>query len=129
LERQATRLGLGDSVIFAGPVRDVPDRMRAADALVLPSLYEGFPNVLVEAQLSGLPALVSDRVTRDCDMTGLVTYLPLDEAVWAEAMAKAAPIDRAAASRSARGAIAERGFDIHVAAAALRRRYEELLTR
>ncbi len=127
LEQQAARLGLGDSVTFAGAVRDVPDRMRAADRLVLPSLYEGFPNVLVEAQLSGLPALVSDKVTRDCDMTGLLTYLPLDQDAWARAMAEAEPIDRLAASQSARAAIARRGFDVHIAAANLRKRYEQML--
>ncbi len=127
LEEQVARLHLGDSVTFTGPVRDVPDRMRAADALVLPSLYEGFPNVLVEAQLSGLPTLVSDKVTRDCDMTGLLAWLPLDRAAWAEAMAAHRPIDRDAASRAAREAIALRGFDIRAAAAKLRGRYEQLL--
>ena len=127
LEGQVARLGLGDSVTFTGPVQDVPDRMRAADVLVLPSLYEGFPNVLVEAQLAGLPALVSDRVTRDCDMTGLLTFLPLDRAVWTDAMARAVPIDRDSASRAAREAIARRGFDIRAAAANLRARYEQLL--
>ena len=127
LEEQVARLHLGDSVTFTGPVRDVPDRMRAADALVLPSLYEGFPNVLVEAQLSGLPALVSDKVTRDCDMTGLLAWLPLDRAAWAEAMAAHRPIDRDAASRAAREAIALRGFDIRAAAAKLRGHYEQLL--
>ena len=127
LEQQVTQLRLGDSVTFTGHVRDVPDRMRAADALVLPSLYEGFPNVLVEAQLSGLPALVSDRVTRDCDMTGLLAWLPLDRAAWADAMAAHRPIDRDAASRAAREAIARRGFDIRAAAAKLRMRYEQLL--
>ncbi len=127
LEQQVMQLRLGDSVTFTGPVRDVPDRMRAADALVLPSLYEGFPNVLVEAQLSGLPALVSDRVTRDCDMTGLLAWLPLDRAAWADAMAAHRPIDRDAASRAAREAIARRGFDIRAAAAKLRGRYEQLL--
>ncbi len=127
LEAQAARLELGESVTFTGPVSDVPDRMRAADALVLPSLYEGFPNVLVEAQLCGLPALVSDRVTRDCDMTGLLTYLPLDEAAWARAMADVRPIDRPSASRSAREAVARHGFDLRAAAAKLKARYAQML--
>ena len=125
-KQAAERLGLSDVTVFTGPVQDVPARMQALDMLVMPSLYEGFPNVLVEAQLAGLPALVSDRVTRDCDMTGLLTYIPLDKQAWIDALTAAKPIDRAPASEAARESIARRGFDIHAAAAALRARYEAL---
>jgi len=126
LEDAVADLGLGDAVRFTGVVQDVPDRMLALDALAMPSLYEGFPNVLVEAQLSGLPALVSDRVTRDCDMTGLLTYLPLESGIWTDALAGFEPNARAGASIRAREAIRERGYDIHTAAANLRIRYRQL---
>ncbi len=129
LAERAGALGLADAVIFTGPVSDVQDRMQALDLLAMPSLYEGFPNVLVEAQLAGLPALVSQNVTRDCDMTGLLTYLPLDIAAWAQALEDFAPADRAAASADARVRIAGQGYDIHTAAAALRARYESLTAR
>ena len=127
LEARAAALGLSGAVVFTGPVSDVQDRMQAMDLLAMPSLYEGFPNVLVEAQLAGLPALVSENVTRDCDMTGLLTYLPLDRDAWTRALEDFRPADRTAASADARAKIAQRGYDLNAAAAALKRRYRELL--
>ena len=117
----------GEGVIFTGSVPDVPDRMQALDALVLPSLHEGFPNVLVEAQMAGLPALVSDSVTRDCDLTGLVRFLPLERDRWAAAMAAVAPIDREKASADGCERAAAKGFDARREAAKLRARYEAMI--
>ena len=126
LEAAVARMRLSGAVFLTGNVSDVPDRLQAMDMMVLPSLYEGFPNVLVEAQIAGLPVLVSDRVTRDCDITGLLTYLPLEAEAWAAAMAEAGPCDRAANSALGCARLAERGYDVRVEAAKLRARYEAL---
>lgn len=48
-------------VTFAGAVDDVRPYYAAADALVLPTLYDPFPNVVFEAMAAGLPAIVSDQ--------------------------------------------------------------------
>ena len=86
LEEKAARLGIGDSVIFTGVRNDVPDLMQAMDCFVFPSLYEGLPVTLVEAQAAGLPCLVSDGVPGECDITDLIGHIPLaeDAASWAE---------------------------------------------
>lgn len=60
LESLASSLGLKENVRFLGVRRDVPQLMRMADAFVLSSSREGLPNVLLEAQASGLPAVVTD---------------------------------------------------------------------
>jgi UDP-glucose:(heptosyl)LPS alpha-1,3-glucosyltransferase len=60
-ERLAMRYGVGDRVSFLGRRGDVPELMRAADALVLPSLFEPFGNVALEAMASGLPVLTTSR--------------------------------------------------------------------
>lgn len=119
IEAAIARLGIGGSVVLTGRVRDVPERMQALDALALPSSYEGFPNAVVEAQASGLPALVSDAVTRDCDMTGRVTFLPLESDAWAGAMARAARAegpDREAACALGAERLRAGGYDIRTEA-------------
>jgi len=61
LARQAAALGVGDRVRFLPPGRDVGTLLRSVDALVLPSRHEGFPMVVVEAGLLGVP-VVATRV-------------------------------------------------------------------
>lgn len=66
------------------------------DVMVFPSFYEGMPNVVVEAQATGLPCVISDTITREADITGIVKYLSLSEDadVWAEAAVSKAGIVR-----------------------------------
>lgn len=79
-------LGIEDKVIIAGVRKDVSALMSAMDIQVFPSFYEGMPNTIIEAQCSGLPCVVSDTITSEADITGLVKYLPLDmsAAKWAK---------------------------------------------
>lgn len=58
-KRLAEQLGVSDRVIFAGGRNDLPAIYPAADALVLPTLYETFALVCLEAMASGLPVLAS----------------------------------------------------------------------
>jgi UDP-glucose:(heptosyl)LPS alpha-1,3-glucosyltransferase len=58
-KRLAEQLGVSDRVIFAGARSDLPTIYPAADAFVLPTLYETFALVCLEAMASGLPVLAS----------------------------------------------------------------------
>ncbi len=69
---------LGDRVLFTGAVPNPQTYLSAMDVMALPSLFEGFPTVLLEWQCAGLPALVSARVTDEAALTPLVRYLPLE---------------------------------------------------
>ncbi len=60
LERQVRDRRLESSVIFLGEQRDVRPYFAAADLLVLPSLSEGSPNVLLEAMSARLPVVATD---------------------------------------------------------------------
>jgi glycosyltransferase involved in cell wall biosynthesis len=65
-------LGLTKRVTYLGSVSDMLSLYHAADILVLPSLYEGLPNAVLEAHACGLPAVVShaaniDRLVIDGD--------------------------------------------------------------
>lgn len=74
-----------DFVIFAGMRKDVPKLLSAMDMLVLPSFFEGMPNVVIEAQATGLPCFISDTITKEADITGLVKYLSIEAEpiIWA----------------------------------------------
>jgi glycosyltransferase involved in cell wall biosynthesis len=87
VESSVAERGLAGRVRFLGQRADMPDLYSAFDAFVLPSLYEGLGLVGVEAQRAGLPCLLSDRITREVDVTGECQFLPIDDAkVWADAI-------------------------------------------
>ena len=76
LKEQVKERGLEDNIIFLGLRTDIADLMASADCMIMPSLHEGFPVVLVESQAVGLKAIVSDNVSEEVDMgLGLVTFL------------------------------------------------------
>lgn len=84
--------GLGSRVRFLGQRGDVSDLYQAFDAFVLPSLYEGLGLVGVEAQAAGLPCVLSDRITREVDLTETCGFLPIDDPdAWAEALCALEP--------------------------------------
>ncbi|MEE3486927.1 MAG: glycosyltransferase [Bulleidia sp.] len=90
LEKKVQELHLNDKVFFLGFTDQVPYILQAADLLLFPSLYEGLPLTLVEAQCAGLPALVSDKVTDEVLFTELCHVHGLAESpqAWAEAAMK-----------------------------------------
>jgi glycosyltransferase involved in cell wall biosynthesis len=65
LPRALAWLGLTDVVRVLGPVTDMLSLYHASDALVMPSLYEGLPNAVLEAHACGLPAVVSHAANID----------------------------------------------------------------
>ncbi len=70
-------MGLQNHVIFLGQRFDIPQLLSAMDVFVFPSLYEGMPNTVIEAQATGLPCVIADTITPEADITGLVNYLSL----------------------------------------------------
>lgn len=68
VEHRASELGIYNSVRFLGEREDVYDLMQAMDVFLMPSIYEGFPLVLVEAQASGLPCLISSKIPSECEI-------------------------------------------------------------
>lgn len=79
VEEKARQLGLSDAVIFTGLRSDAEKFMQAMDIFVLPSLYEGLPLTLIEAQAAGLECVASDTVTDEVDISGDIKYLPLGD--------------------------------------------------
>lgn len=77
---------LTSNVIFTGLRSDVNRMLQAMDVFVFPSIYEGLPLTLIEAQAAGLPCLISDKVPIECKKTNLVRQILLLDGVekWAD---------------------------------------------
>ena len=78
IKKKAKQLGLLDKIIFTGTRGDVNKLMQVMDCFVMPSKFEGLPFVLVEAQCSGLPCVISDTINKNVNITGNVTFLSLN---------------------------------------------------
>lgn len=90
IEQKVAQMGLRDHVIFAGIRSDVPRLMLGAmDVFLLPSLYEGLPLVLIEAQAARLPCIFSETITEEVEVVKpLMQRMSLSQSAsaWAEAV-------------------------------------------
>ena len=95
IRNKVNELGMSDKVLFMGQIPDVHRMLSAADAFLFPSLYEGLPLTLVEAQTAGLPVICSDTITEECHLTQEYDILSLEQPVqeWARAVLKAKEAD------------------------------------
>lgn len=74
----ANAKGVSANIKFLGARKDVGRLYSIMDALVFPSKFEGFPNVVLEAQASGLPCLVSTAIPREILLSELCQSLDLE---------------------------------------------------
>ena len=77
IEQTVNELCLSDAVIFAGSRSDIPNLLSSMDVFILPSLYEGMPNTVIEAQVNGLKCLITDTITKEANVVGSVDFIPL----------------------------------------------------
>lgn len=90
LQKKIDELGLSNEVILTGVRSDVPELLKVFDVFFMPSLFEGNPVTLIEAQASGLPCVISDIITDKIDLgLGLIHKLSLERdsaKAWAECL-------------------------------------------
>lgn len=86
IEQYVKEKGLQNDIRFLGRRSDTPAIYAALDLLWLPSLFEGFPNVVLEAECEGVPCLISDCIPQDALIMENTASFSLDESAdrWAE---------------------------------------------
>lgn len=77
MQKKVDELGLSNSVMFLGLRNDISEILQAMDVLVFPSLFEGVPLTLIEAQASGIPCVVSANVSKEAKITDKFDFVPL----------------------------------------------------
>ena len=114
VKNRIQKYNLQNSVIFLGMRKDVFNLYQVMDCLVLPSLFEGFPVVGIEAQAAGLPCYFSKNITREVNITDSITYLSLNQSpeFWAKKILEMPNIKRAGMAEK----VAKAGYDIKIAA-------------
>ena len=85
IKKYVEKLGLNDHIRFLGNRADVGELYQAMDVFVMPSYYEGFPVVGVEAQAAGLLCLFADTITSEIKISPKAFFVSLDEGIenWA----------------------------------------------
>ena len=124
---------LKNNVLFLGqiPVEEVSKWLNAMDIMIFPSRFEGFPNVLIEWQISGLPCIISDTITQDVKVTELVKFLSLNNQFydWAKEINSIHIEDRDKNNFKIQECVKKAGYDIKENSKRLERKYYELMQR
>lgn len=77
MEQKVMDLGLSDNVLFTGLRTDVSELLQAMDVFVFPSLYEGLPVTLIEAQASGVNCIISDTISKEVKISNKIQFCSL----------------------------------------------------
>lgn len=123
--------GIEEHMMLLGVRKDIDVLARKSAAFLLPSLYEGMPLVMIEAQATGLPCVTADTYSHEVDFgIGYVQWLRLEQsaAEWADAIKKAVNMGRAD-KNAVVNAVEKYGFDSRVFARRLCDLYEQATER
>ncbi|MZQ83646.1 glycosyltransferase [Paenibacillus sp. 5J-6] len=112
IEMKVKKLNLENRVKLLGVRNDINRLLQAYDVFVFPSIYEGLPVTLIEAQGAGLPCVISDVVTKEVDLgVHLIEYSSLfDQAIWVEKIRDIAARNRH--RETSASILFQKGYDI-----------------
>lgn len=80
IEKKIKEKQLGKYFILTGKRDDIYKIMNLMDIFVMPSLYEGFPMVIIEALASGKNCVVSDKIPREIEIVnGSISFMSLED--------------------------------------------------
>lgn len=122
IEKLCAVFQLKDDVIITGTVDRPQDYYNAMDLFLLPSLFEGYPLVITEAQANGLPCIASTRITREVNVENWVEFCPLEVPAWVKAVQER----KLGRVEHPETVLTEHGFNVHEAAKQLQETYIRL---
>lgn len=128
IEDKVKKLEISDKVIFTGIRDDVSELMQAMDIFVFPSLFEGLPVTMIEAQAAGLPCVISNMIPSESIVTeNLVSVMKLSDSPsnWAEHILSRVMEER----RDCSDEIKRAGYDIETASKNLEEFYLKIYER
>lgn len=124
----AESIGIIDKVSFMGVVTNIDYYLSGLDEMLLPSRFEGLPNVVVEWQAAGLPSIISDCITQECKVSDLVKFMSLEDShiSWAKKAIENIPdiCNRKYISFKAIDSLKSNGFDISAQTLTLQELYK-----
>lgn len=123
MEKKCTKLGIKNRVLFLGERGDINHLLQAFDTFVFPSLHEGLPVSLIEAQGAGLPCVISDQISNEVDLgLNLVDYASINRIEeWLEKIK--INMTRKKERQLSDWLFSEKGYDIKVTAKELEKYY------
>lgn len=123
IENQVIEKKLQEQVLFLGMREDISRLLQAGDVFLFPSIYEGLPGAVVEAQASGLPCVISKNITQEVCILNSTKQLSLNAPIseWVDAIQDALLIQR----KDTFDKMSELGFDIQILVEKLTLFYEE----
>ena len=108
IEARIQKETLSDSIIMTGVQPRVEWYYSAMDAFIMPSLWEGLPVSLIEAQSTGMPCFCSETISHESAVTEACVFLPISQPeLWAEKIL-GADMER----KNVSAQICKAGFDI-----------------
>ena len=74
-----------NDVLFIGFSNNVSSLLSSMDVFLFPSIHEGLPIALLEAQANGLPCIASDQITKDVKISNHLEFMSLNQSIsdWA----------------------------------------------
>lgn len=110
IEDEINKLGITEAVMFLGSRTDIPELLQSFDVFLFPSLYEGLPVTLIEAQAAGLKIIASDTISSEVNFSKLIQFIALKESSlhWAKQLLQSIKYKR----ENTQKIVIDSGYDI-----------------
>tara|TARA_R110002049_G_C9177314_1_gene562974 strand:+ start:11853 stop:12959 length:1107 start_codon:yes stop_codon:yes gene_type:complete len=110
LEKLIDKKNISDDIKVLGTRNDIPEILQSIDIFLFPSINEGLPVTLIEAQAAGIKTIASEEITKEVKITHLIDYISLHQPpkFWAEQILNSYPYERV----NTKDQIISGGYDI-----------------